>query len=126
VLGGSFLKPEPGCAIAEVKKTRTAFKQQFDRKDFAQAKALLQPVADKCFKTMNEVDEGWIRNDLALTYLRLNDKPGCLKLLEPFKDLAAMSAKDVADNYPPFDAEQRAPIARATRTNMKLCGAAIK
>jgi hypothetical protein len=122
-IGTVFLKPAPGCTTAEVKKTRTAFKQQFDKKDFAQARALLQPVVDKCVKLMNDVDEGWVRNDLALTLLRLNDKPGCLKMLESFKDLAAMDQKALEENYPPFDAQIRAPIARATRTNLKLCGA---
>jgi hypothetical protein len=34
-----------------------------------------------------------------------------------------VSARQLADNYPPFDAEQRAPIARATRTNLRLCSA---
>ena len=121
-IGDVFLKPPAGCASAEVKRSRTVFKQQFDRKDYAGAKATLQPVADKCLKLMNDVDEGWIRNDLALTYLRLDDKPGCLKLLEPFKDLAAMDEKALTENYPPFDAQIRAPIARATRTNIRLCG----
>lgn len=122
-IGDTFLKPAPGCGTAEVKKTRAAFKQQFDKKDYAQAKALLQPVVDKCVKLMNDVDEGWVRNDMALTLLRLNDKPGCLKMLESFKDLAAMDQKALEENYPPFDAQLRAPVARATRTNMKLCGA---
>jgi len=125
-IGDSFLKPPAGCTTAEVKKTRTAFKQQFDKKDYTQARVLLQPVVDKCLKTMNEVDEGWVRNDMALTLLRLNDKPGCVKMLESYKELAAMNDKQLADSYPPFDAQIREPIARATRTNLKLCGAPVK
>jgi len=118
---GLYDKPAPGCRVGEIAKTRTTFKQQYDKKAYLEARATLIPVLDNCSKTLTDIDEGWIRNDLAITLYRLGDMAECQRVLEPLKELAAMSPKQIEENYPPSDAQNQAPIARAARANLNLC-----
>ena len=118
---GMYNKPAPGCRVAEIGKTRTAFKQQYDKKSYAEARATLGPLLANCGKTLTDIDEGWIRNDLAITLYRLGEAAECQRVLEPLKELAAMTPKQIEENYPPSDAQNQAPIARAARANLNLC-----
>jgi hypothetical protein len=118
---GMYLRPAPGCAPSEVRRTRATFKQQFDRKAFAEARTLLEPVATRCAKTLQWADRSWIANDLALTAHRLGDHAACRRLLAPLDELAKSSDADIRGGYPPSDAEVALRIAQATRFNLKLC-----
>jgi len=123
---GLYLKPAPGCGGDQVQKTRAAFKRIYDKKDYAQARATLAPVLATCGKTLSFEEESWVRNDLAITYYRLGDLAECRRALDPLRELAALSAAEVRDGFPPADAELRAPIARAARANLKLCQGGAK
>ena len=123
---GVYLKPAPGCATAEVKRTRTVFKQQYDRKAYAEARGTLAPVLEKCAKTLGSEDDSWIRNDLAITAYRLGDMAECKRVLEPLKELASNSYKEIREGFPPADAEVQLRLAKAARANLKLCGAGGK
>jgi hypothetical protein len=118
---GVYFKPAPGCAAAEVTKGRAVFKRQFDQKAYAEARATLEQLLDRCAKTLFGNDADWMRNDLAITLYRLKDNAGCLRLLQPLAELGAMSEAKVREEYPPSDADMMVPIARATRTNLRLC-----
>lgn len=120
-IGDVFLKPLPGCTIDEVKKTRAAYRRQFNKKNFARARDLLKPVADKCFQYMEEVEEGFIRNDLARSFLRLNDKAGCLNALGSYKEFVKLSLRDF---YSSMDAVYpRIPLQRDIAITLKACRA---
>ena len=118
---GMFLKPAAGCDRAGVRKARADFKRLYDKKAFADARTTLQPVLDRCIKTLDSGEEGWIRNDLAITLHRLGDPAACRKTLEPLAEEAAKTDAKIQEDYPPADADAVVKIARATRTNLKLC-----
>ena len=120
-LDGMFYKPTAGCERTAVRKTRTDFKQLYDKKAYAQARSTLEPVLTKCTKTLDLESDGRIRNDLAITLYHLGDSAACLKVLDPLKEDAAKSDAKIREDLPPSDADMLIPVARATRTNLKLC-----
>ncbi|HEY4370997.1 MAG TPA: hypothetical protein VGN52_03585 [Burkholderiales bacterium] len=125
-IDGPYLKPAAGCRSAEIKKTRAQFKQAYDRKDYAGARTLLTPLLANCNKTMGDFEDSSIRNDLAVTLYHLNDLAACRQVLESMRELAGMDDQALADNYPPSDAETYRPLARAARTNLRLCKGSVK
>jgi hypothetical protein len=120
-LDGTYFKPEPGCDRAGVKKSRAEFKKLYDQKDYAKARAVLEPVVKRCQKTVDDRDDGWMRNDLAITLLRLGDPAECRKTLEPLAALAAKSDAAIREDMSPNEADVMMSMVRATRTNLKLC-----
>ena len=125
-LDGTFVKPEPGCDRASVRKARADFKRHYDRKAYSEARGALAPVVERCEKTVNVYDMDWIRNDLAITYLRLGDAAACRNVLQPLAKTAAQTDDEIRSDLPPGDAERTIRSARATRTNLKLCQSAAK
>lgn len=122
---GEYLKTPSGCAPAEIKRTREEFKRLYGRKDYATARAKLEPAFGNCGKFIDWLDTGWIRNDLALVQLRAGDAAACLRTLEPLaKDAAKSDAQIERDIVSPTDVENWLPVVKAARTNLKLCGAA--
>lgn len=120
-LDGTFLKPEPGCDRAGVKKSRAEFKKLYDQKSYAEARKVLEPVIKRCQKFVEDRDDGWMRNDLAVTLHKLGDAAECRKTLEPLAEVAAKSDAAIREDYPPNDADVMMSMVRATRTNLKLC-----
>jgi hypothetical protein len=119
---GLYLLPSARCTKDAVATSRKSFKQLYDTRQYADALAKLSPVLTLCSRTMNRSEEGRIRNDLAVTMHKLNDLSGCLLVLEPLANDAALTDAAVRENYAPSDAEMMLPIVRAARTNLKLCG----
>ncbi|SEJ68250.1 MULTISPECIES: hypothetical protein [unclassified Variovorax] len=118
---GTYTRPAPGCTDKAVAGARKTFKRQYDAKNYAAARTTLAPVLSDCDATLDWITQGWIRNDLALTQYKLDDRAACLKTLQPLAEDAALSDDGVKENYPPADAEIFLPVVRATRTNLKLC-----
>lgn len=118
---GTYTRPAPGCTDKAVAATRKNFKRQYDAKSYAAALSTLAPLLSDCDATLDWITKGWIRNDLALTQYRLDDRAACLKTLQPLAADAALGDDGIKDNYPPADAEIFLPVVRATRTNLKLC-----
>lgn len=118
---GTYTRPTPGCTDKAVATSRKTFKRQYDARDYTAAQATLAPVLSDCDGTLDWITKGWIRNDLALTQFKLNDRAACLKTLQPLAEDAALTDDGVKEKYPPADAEIFLPVARATRTNLKLC-----
>jgi len=120
---GFYLKVAPACTPAALKKTRGAFKQRYDQKAYAAARALLEPALRQCARTLDRLNGGWMRNDLAIAQYRLGDVAACRQTLQPLQKEARQSDEDVRTEYSPIDAENYLPVVRAARTNLKLCGA---
>ena len=120
-LDGTFYKLEPGCEPKAVQASRNEFKKLYDKKAYAEARTLLEPLVKRCQKTIEERDDGWLRNDLALAQLRLGDTKGCRATLEPFAAYAAKSDEKNREDQGPNLADILGPVIRATRTNLKLC-----
>lgn len=119
---GLYLKPAPQCFGRAVKKSRDQFKRQYDAKNFSEARRTLEDLLSACGKTLDWLESGRMRNDLAVTLHKLGDFAACNKVLAPLAEDARKNDEGIRDAYPPSDAENYLPIVRATRTNLKLCG----
>ena len=119
----TYFQPAPACREKAVSATRNNFKRLYDGKKFIEAQAMLEPLLKDCKGSLYWLDEGRIRNDLAVTLHKLGDLAGCREVLKPQSEDARMSNAQLQENYAPTDLESVLPIVRATRTNLKLCGA---
>jgi hypothetical protein len=120
---GLYLLPPPGCTIAAVQSARDTFKNLYDRRAYADARATLEPLLERCGPTLDWIDNYSVRNDLAVTFYHLNDRAACLKVLEPMREDAGTPESELAIAYAPANLNSVRPILRATRTNLKLCQA---
>ncbi len=116
-----YFKPSAACTSKAVAATRKSFKQQYDRKQFEPARALLEPLLKECDRSLDWLEKGRVRNDLAVTLHKLGDLAACRAVLKPLEEDAKLTDAGIRENYPPTDAENFLPIVRATRTNLKLC-----
>lgn len=117
---GTYFLPAPECRPAAVTATRAKFKKRYDAKDYEGARALLAGLLTSCTPVINAFDVMWIRNDLALTQHHTGDDAGCRETLQPLEDLANEDPENVGGGEPAY-ADTLKRIARATRTNLKLC-----
>ena len=118
---GTYQRPPAGCSSREMAKTRSEFKRLYDKKQYSEALAKLEPVLSNCSGILHWLDKGRIQNDLAVTLHKLGRYDDCIKILEPLAADASKNDSQIRDDYPPSDAESYLPIVRSTRTNLKLC-----
>jgi hypothetical protein len=118
--GGRYLMPTPSCAAAQVKASRGAFKRHSAAHAFAEAKADLTPLLERCEPVLSRFDLWWIRNDLAITLHHLGDDAGCRSVLEPMTQLARTPDDELGGAEPAFEDLYR-KVAKATRANLKAC-----
>ena len=118
----TYFQPAPACREKAVTATRTSFKRLYDGKKFSEAQALLEPLLKDCKRSLYWLDEGRIRNDLAVTLHKLGNLAGCRDVLKPLSEDARLSNTQLQESYAPTDLESVMPIVRSTRTNLKLCG----
>jgi hypothetical protein len=121
----AYLTPPAGCAPSQVNQTRNRFKATYDKKLFAEARDMLAPIVEKCAATISELDDGWLRNDLALTQHRAGDSTACRNTLKPWLELAQKPDETIQESYPPSDAAEILRVVKATRANLRLCGAPV-
>ncbi len=122
---GRYLTPPKGCTSAEVKKTRAAFKVAYDKKQYAESIALLKPLLETCVPVLDRFDAMWIRNDLAIAQHKAGDDSACLVTLEPLAEYRDAPPGEPIGYEPSYE-DIFARIAKATRTNAKLCGFVAK
>lgn len=118
---GEYFRPDPGCGTKERSTTREQFQRLYDAKSYAKASALLEPLLSRCSKTLDWLESGRIRNDLAITQYHLGRLADCRKTLEPLLEEASKTEEELQETYPPSDFESYLPIAKATLHNAKLC-----
>jgi hypothetical protein len=112
-----------GCHPAAVSKTRSQFSRQYKEKQFTEARATLQPLLATCGPWLHWSEAGRIRNDMAVTLHHLGEAEACRAVLQPLVADASRSDAQIREEWAPTDADVFLPIARATRHNLKLCGA---
>ena len=120
---GTYMKTRAACLPKNVRDSRTAFKRAYDRREYGAAQTQLAPLLTECARTLDAIDEGWIRNDLALAQYRGGDAAGCLRSLQPLASAAAKDDETLREDRAPVDAERYVTLIRAVRTNLKLCRA---
>lgn len=127
---GVYTRPAAGCDTASLRKTRNAFKKLYDQKNYAQAERTLAPVLQNCKRTLFWLEDGSIRNDLALTQAKLGKGAACYKTLQPLAKDTAKTDKAVCDSddryLPPVDCTSYLSVVQAARTNLKWCARAGK
>lgn len=119
---GLYLNVAQNCVPSALGKTRNKFKQLYDKKSYAEAYALLQPTFQQCEKTLDWLEEKWLRNDLALTAYKLENTSNCQQWLQPLLEESRKTDEALKEDYPPTDYDNIMPVIKATRTNAKLCG----
>lgn len=118
---GTYTRLSAACTNEAVKESRRRFKEQYDAKRYQTARETLSAVLVTCENVLDWRTVGRIRNDVAVTQFNLGDKAGCLQTLQPLAKDAAMTDAEIKENFPPADAYDHMPIAKATRFNLKLC-----
>lgn len=116
-----YLRAKSGCDRAAIARTRAAFQQRYDRKDYEEALSVLSPVLTQCGRTLEWGEKGDMRNDLALTQYKTARYAPCLKTLQDYAEDAALPDDAVTDRWPPVLADRYLAIVRAARTNIGLC-----
>ena len=119
---GLYLRPSATCTKPTVAAARRSFKQLYDNRQYAEARAKLEPVLTLCSRTLHRAEEGRVRNDLAVTMHKLSDFSGCQLVLQPLAEDAKLTDAEFREGNPPSDADMMLPIVRAARTNLRLCG----
>jgi hypothetical protein len=120
---GEYRKVDPACLPKAIRKAQASFKKAYAAKQFDKAAKLLEPLLGKCIRSIDLQPRDFIRNDLAITLHHLGDDAGCLKVLEPLAELVRQTDEQVVEGLAPVAVEDQLRIARATRTNFKLCSA---
>lgn len=118
---GEYLRIPATCGQEAREATRREFKQLYDRKSYPEALTRLQTLLEQCAATLDWLDSGLIRNDIAVTLHKLKQYPACREMLAPLVKDAKKSDEEIREDLPPIDAEAYLPILRATRTNLRLC-----
>ena len=119
--GGDYRRPPAQCRYQAMRHARVHFKRLYDAGDYREALSTLAPVLEHCGAFLSAVNEGWMRNDLALAQLRAGDIQACRQTLAPLAESAAQTDEALNAANAPLDAEALLPMLRATRTNLKLC-----
>lgn len=123
VFEGEYLIPNPGCTHSERRATREGFKALYARKSYEKALQALAPLLGHCAGSLDWIESGWIRNDVAITQYRLGRLADCRRTLQPLAERAAgFDGERVDAPLLPADHDSFLPIAQATRHNLKLCG----
>lgn len=118
---GLYIKPDAACTSSAIANSRRIFKSNYDHKEFSLAVQILAPVLSQCTQVLNRFDENWIRNDVALAQLRGGDAAACLNTLAPLVEIATMSDDDIRGLPEPTYISNYLDIAKAVRTNLRLC-----
>ncbi|WP_448121020.1 hypothetical protein [Xanthomonas arboricola] len=120
-----YLRAKDGCSRNALARTRAAFQQHYDRKDYRTALTTLSPVLAQCGPTLEWEEEGEIRNNLAITQYKNALYAQCLETLNAYAEDAATDDDAVMENWPPVLADRYLAIVRAARTNLALCRKAL-
>jgi hypothetical protein len=125
---GLYLKEIPACVSKERAKTRQKFAQLYGKKAYAQAAAPLTALLQNCALTLDWIEEGQIRNDLAVTQYHLGQLSDCQKTLAPLQASVGKTGEKLPATeqalqaiLPPTDFEIYLPVAKATWHNLTLC-----
>lgn len=118
---GQYLTIPEVCSADEVDKTRSNFKKLYLRKDYKTALVTLQPLLKKCTATLNFIDLGDIRNDVAITQYKFGLYSECIDTLKPYAVDAGRKDSEVTNDWPPNQAVDYLKILKSSRTNIRLC-----
>lgn len=120
-IGGDHQLAPAQCEQAKINTRYDEFLQLYKKKKYGEAKKKISALREECDFFMSRFRKDEMRNDLAITLHHLKDDAGCLEVLQPLKQLAQMSDEDIKEENLPVEAVDWLAIAKAARTNLKLC-----
>ena len=125
---GLYIRLPAQCVQAAIRRTRDAFLMQYRRKLYAQARDTLAPVLSRCGRFLYFIEEGEVRNDLAVTLYHLGEYGACRNVLEPLREDAEVQDAQayVLRSAEPDYTSNRMKIADKTATNLRLCRSGSK
>jgi hypothetical protein len=123
---GDYLKPPKGCLTKEQGKRNENFKKLYQQKYYKAALVEAQSLLSDCKKVMDYFGADFTRNDIAITQYHLGDKESCLATLKEIKVDINASDDEFKYELPPMEADISISIAKAKRTNLKLCNSLTK
>ena len=106
------------CTPVEVTQARTAFKKEFDRKDYVNALEKLTHLEENC-ELPEDTTNFWIKNDKALALMKSGKPRECLQLLAPLtypSNRSGLSSLGL----------ELSPVGKATDFNMEQCRQALE
>jgi hypothetical protein len=118
---GVYLKPERGCSDIERHQRRQEFQRKYRGKDYLGAAPILEDILLRCKNVIDWLEEGHIRNDLAITLYHLGRSADCQKTLEPLLAYEIRTEDGLRASLPPTDLDNYWSIALATWHNAGLC-----
>lgn len=118
---GEYLVPPEGCMPKERHSTEAKFTRLYKAKKYSKASDMLSTMLHNCKKTIDWLEAGSIRNDLAITLYHLRRYSECSQVLNPILEIASGNEEDLRKSLPPTDFENYLPIAKAAWHNAKLC-----
>lgn len=123
---GLYAKAIPGCENEARNKTRKHFKQLYDARQYQDARAVLEPLLTQCGKSLHWIEDGAIRNDLAITQYHLRDYSGCQDTLKQFQGDDADKYLDGLKASEPSSGDAYEAILGPARHNLMLCEKAAR
>ncbi|MBL8513817.1 MAG: hypothetical protein JNJ55_07475 [Betaproteobacteria bacterium] len=122
---GKYYLPPAKCTPAAKKAAQARFNARYRAKSYEKALGELAPILAECGKTLYWLEEGQLRNDVAIAQYHLGRRQECLRTLAPTLKFARDAEKGEGEGnrvgLPPVDAESFQPIFNAAKFNSDLC-----
>jgi hypothetical protein len=122
----TYILPAAKCTPAAKASAQKRFTALYRAKSYTQALAELAPMLTECSKTLHWIEEGHIRNDVAVTQYHLGRIDECKSTLAPVLRDATGDEDSLREALPPTDFDSFLPIAKAAWFNAKLCSSGAK
>lgn len=123
---GTYVLPGQKCTPEAKDRAQKRFTSFYRAKSYAEALAELTPVLSECHRMLHWIEEGHIRNDVAVTQYHLGRIDECRNTLAPVLKDAGGDEEKLRENLPPTDFDSFLPIAKAAWFNAKLCSSGAK
>ena len=124
---GKYRLPPASCVAKNLQKRRNGFLADYKARRYETAYLQVDSLYRECKEFYNWVDIDVLRNDVALTQLRLGHPAGCLKTLQETRAWESPNEKHLEEEsgLPPSDFDMYLSVAKATWTNRWLCEKAL-
>jgi hypothetical protein len=116
-----YPRSPPECTSKARRSSRAKSQRLYAAKSYAQAARVLETLLDHCAQQMDNLETGWLRNDLAVTQYHLGRLAACRKTLAGLAEEAATTDDELRRSLLPNDFDAELPIVQAARHNLMLC-----
>lgn len=124
---GKYRLPPASCVAKALQQRRNGFLADYKARRYETAYLQVDSLYRECKEFYNWVDIDSLRNDVALTQLRVGHPADCLKTLQETRAWESPNEKHLEEEsgLPPSDFDMYLSVAKATWTNRRLCEKAL-